>query len=312
MYAAEQKVFAAGTESFSVMRIAGEGVADALHSRFPEGRIRILCGPGGNGGDGFVAAARLKALGRDVDVFLLGDAGALKGDSARAASLWQGPVHPLAEAIDRPAAVTLDALFGGGLSRPLEGAAAELSRQAGEVVSVDVPSGLDGLTTRPIGPCFRADLTVTFAGYRPAHLLSPGRALCGEVMIHEIGVPLPLTVRTNEPAIWTDADVESEPARQMVCLTDAAFDERHAEEAQAAPNRIDAVQAVARKLDQLVVLAGSDIILADPDGRCVVDIEAMACPDIDLPSRLAAVTAQGELTFPAACAAVWQAHADRY
>ena len=203
MFAAEKRVIDAGTDSFELMLRAGRAVAGHLQARFPDGPVRVLCGPGGNGGDGFVAAQHLAALGRSVEVFLLGAPDALTGDAARARDEWQGSIKPLEAARDGAPGVTLDALFGGGLSRALDGVPAELAAATnGPVVSVDVPSGLDGHTARPLGPTFKADLTVSFAALRPAHILSPGRALCGEVEIAGIGVPVDRTVQLNAPALW--------------------------------------------------------------------------------------------------------------
>ena len=202
MTAAEQAVFAAGTDSFEVMTRAGTAVAEFLHARWPEGIVQVLCGPGGNGGDGFVAAARLSKLWRKVDVFCLVDIASLTGDAAKAAALWEGEVHPLEAAVQAPHAIVLDALFGGGLSRPLDGVAAELAQRGGRVVSVDVPSGIDGLTARPLGPCFRAEGTMTFAGLRPAHVLQPAAAYCGLVAAADIGVPVQVSAFENSPMLW--------------------------------------------------------------------------------------------------------------
>ncbi|WP_300379539.1 NAD(P)H-hydrate epimerase [Henriciella sp.] len=277
MYAAEQRVFDAGTPSFDVMRVAGEAVADRLHEAFPAGRIRVLCGPGGNGGDGFIAAHRLRELGRDVDVYLLGSPDKLKGDSARACSLWNGPVHGLDDAVGMAADITLDALFGGGLSRPLKGAAASLAEEPGTVVSVDVPSGIDGLTAKPIGPCFTADLTVTFAAFRPAHVLSPGRGHCGKVHVEDIGVPVSQQVRINHPSIWLDDEKASDTgpgasAPEMRFYGEDAFDQTFPGNMQDADNRIDAVMRAAKVAGGLIVLAAKETLIAEPDGRCVVDL----------------------------------------
>lgn len=202
MAAAEQAVFAAGTDSFEVMTRAGTAVAEFLHARWPEGIVQVLCGPGGNGGDGFVAAARLSRFWRKVEVFCSVETTFLTGDAAKAAALWDGEVHPLEAAVHAPHAVVLDALFGGGLSRPLDGVAAALAQRGGRVVSVDVPSGIDGLTARPLGPCFRAEGTMTFGGLRPAHVLQPGAAYCGLVGAADIGVPVQTSAFENSPALW--------------------------------------------------------------------------------------------------------------
>jgi len=202
MRLAEQAIFDAGTDSFTVMQRAGEAVAEFVHAHWPDGQIQVLCGPGGNGGDGFVAAAKLAKLWRKVEVFCALPVSELKGDVAKAAALWEGPVGTLEDALTAPHELVLDALYGGGLSRPLEGTAAALAARPARVVSVDVPSGVDGFTARPLGPCFRAEGTLTFAALRPAHVLLPGAAFCGAVMVADIGVPVQTQVMENSPLLW--------------------------------------------------------------------------------------------------------------
>lgn len=202
MRLAEQAVFDAGTSSFDVMQRAGEAVAEFVHAHWPDGDIQVLCGPGGNGGDGFIAAAGLAKRWRKVTVFCAVPVADLKGDAAKAAALWGGPVGTLEEALTAPHELVLDALYGGGLSRPLEGPAAALAARPGRVISVDVPSGIDGFTARPLGPCFRAEGTLTFAALRPAHVLLPGAAFCGAVMVADIGIPAATRAVENSPALW--------------------------------------------------------------------------------------------------------------
>ena len=202
MKSAEQAVFADGVDSFDVMFRAGQAVAQFLHANWPQGRVQVLCGPGGNGGDGFVAASELKRQWRDVEVFSVEPLETLKGDPARAAAEWTGPVRPLEEALTADHDIVLDGLFGGGLSRALEGAAAQLAERNSPVVSIDVPSGLDGLTGQPLGPCFKAMGTLTFAALRPAHILSPGLAYCGQVAVADIGVSFGSSVFENSPSLW--------------------------------------------------------------------------------------------------------------
>ena len=202
MRAAEEALFSKGTDSFELMQRAGNAVAEFVHAKWPEGRIQVLCGPGGNGGDGFIAAARLAKLWRKVDVFCLVDRNALTGDAARAAAEWEGEIQPLEMALEAPHDIVLDALFGGGLSRPLEGIPAKLAERGGRVVSIDVPSGIDGESARPLGPCFRAEGTITFAALRPAHVLVPGAPYCGGVFVADIGVPVQTKLLENSPLLW--------------------------------------------------------------------------------------------------------------
>ncbi|HET8611634.1 MAG TPA: NAD(P)H-hydrate epimerase, partial [Sphingomonas sp.] len=189
--AAEEAVFARGVSVAELMERAGRAVADTAWGRFGPLPALVLCGPGNNGGDGYVVARRLKERGVAVRVAASGDP---KSDAARAArAAWDGPVEPLAEA--EPAPLLIDALFGTGLSRPLDEAiAAPARRLAGAArrrVAVDLPSGLatdDGavLTALPA-----ADLTVALAALKRAHRLMPGMALCGETVVADIGLALP-------------------------------------------------------------------------------------------------------------------------
>ncbi len=180
MYAADAYAAAHGIPVPVLMENAGRAVADAICARWSPRPVAVLCGPGNNGGDGKVAARLLQERG------------------------WE-----LRERFD-DAALVVDALFGAGLSRPLEGEAARFARASKDitVVAVDVPSGLHGDTGRPLGEaCVEADLTVTFFAKKPAHVLMPGRALCGEVVVADIGIPdvaLPSPkVFENGPALWT-------------------------------------------------------------------------------------------------------------
>ena len=202
MRAAEEKLFSTGVDSFELMQRAGNAVAEFVHANWPEGRIQVLCGPGGNGGDGFVAAAALAKLWRDVDVYCLVPAEKLEGDSAKAAAEWGDDIKPLEAALDAPHDIVLDALFGGGLSRPLEGAAEKLAARGGRGISIDVPSGIHGELAKPLGASFRAEGTITFAALRPAHVLMPSAAYCGGVFVADIGVPVQTSLLENSPLLW--------------------------------------------------------------------------------------------------------------
>lgn len=216
MAAADAATIAAGTSGLVLMERAGKAVADAVARRVRPGmRVLVLCGPGKNGGDGFVAARILGERGFRPALALAGTREALGGDAAAAAERWPGPVEPLA-AID-PVSFDLivDALFGAGLSRPLDGAVAAMVERvnaAGRpVVAVDLPSGVSGDSGLTDGPAIRAVETVTFFRMKPGHLLQPARTLCGVVTLADIGIAPDLvfapgqlapSVFRNGPELW--------------------------------------------------------------------------------------------------------------
>jgi NAD(P)H-hydrate epimerase len=212
MTAADSFAVGHGVASLDLMEHAGRAVADAIAARWTPCKISVLCGPGNNGGDGYVAARFLVERGFDVWVETLVDRAALKGDAAAMAARWTGKTMTLAE--NNPEAdIYIDALFGAGLSRALEGQArriAELSvHNADRFIAVDVPSGLSGDTGKALGGvAVHAALTVTFFCKKPGHVLFPGRAMCGAVEVADIGIPLAALdaikpqMFENGPAVW--------------------------------------------------------------------------------------------------------------
>jgi ADP-dependent NAD(P)H-hydrate dehydratase / NAD(P)H-hydrate epimerase len=212
---ADRLAIAAGVPGLALMEAAGSAVAEAavgLAGR-PEGAAAaVVCGPGNNGGDGFVAARLLRGRGWGVRVGLLGDRSGLRGDAAEMAARWGGEIEVLTPATLEGADLIVDALFGAGLSRPLQGTAAEvvaaINAAAKPVLAVDVPSGLDGTTGRADGPVVQAARTVTFFRLKPGHLLLPGRILCGEVRLADIGIPARVLEEVgprafaNRPLLW--------------------------------------------------------------------------------------------------------------
>lgn len=192
MERADRLTIAAGTPGFALMLSAGQAVAEAAMDLVEEGPILVVAGSGNNGGDGFVAAAELAARGREVSVILLCERDSLHGDAASAAKGWKYPVLPFnPQAIGRPALI-IDALFGAGLDRPVEGAPFEMieaiNATGAPVLSVDLPSGINGTTGAVMGAAIRATETVTFFRKKPAHLLLPGRIHCGGVRVADIGI----------------------------------------------------------------------------------------------------------------------------
>jgi len=215
MAEADRLAISGGVPSLDLMERAGAAVADAVRLNYPHGPVLVLCGPGNNGGDGFVAARHLHEAGWPVQLVLLGSREALQGDAAIMAQRWKGEVLHPDQADIAKAAVIVDALFGAGLVRPVSGVAAKLIDAANAsgkpIVAVDLPSGLHGDDGQPRGATIRADRSVTFFRLKPGHLLLPGRVLCGAVALADIGIPAgvldgihPKQFR-NDPELWRKA-----------------------------------------------------------------------------------------------------------
>jgi ADP-dependent NAD(P)H-hydrate dehydratase / NAD(P)H-hydrate epimerase len=191
MYRADALAVEAGVPSLTLMENAGKAVAAEILRRFKKCRVAVICGPGNNGGDGFVVARLLRAKKWTVDVYLVGDTAGLKGDCALMAKRWKGPIESFQKFERRLGGpmIIVDAIYGAGLNRDFPGYLADGIHGAGmPVVSIDVPSGLDGLTGLPRHCSVKADLTVTFFRKKPAHVLYPGRAICGEILVADIGI----------------------------------------------------------------------------------------------------------------------------
>ena len=196
-----------GAPGPALMEAAGRAVARAVRARFRPCRTLVLCGPGNNGGDGYVAARLLAQEGWPVAVAALAPPRA-GSDAAGAGASWRGPHLPFAAAEAARAELVIDAVFGAGLARDVDGPAAEVLAAARRLVAVDVPSGIDGATGAVRGFAPRAALTVTFFRLKPGHLLLPGRSRCGEILLADIGLPARVleTVRptgfANIPGPW--------------------------------------------------------------------------------------------------------------
>lgn len=209
MAEADRQADARGVSFLALMENAGRAVAEeAARMVRPGSRIAVLCGPGNNGGDGFVAARLLRERGYDVRVSLLGARGDLKGDAAEVARRWPLVVRPASPDSLQSMSLVIDALFGAGLSRGLSGDAGELADAINDsglpVLSVDVPSGINGDTGTHEGAVVRATRTITFFRKKPAHLLLPGRQLCGQVIVADIGIPTSvLDDASNPPSTFT-------------------------------------------------------------------------------------------------------------
>ncbi len=215
---AEAAAFSAGMSSFSAMRRAGNSVAEAVLARWPRRRVDqvlVLCGPGNNGGDGFVAAARLREAGWPVTTACLTGVERLTGDAAQAAREWGAtpiPATPRLIADLTRRSLVIDALFGIGLTRALRDQTADIvaavNRSPARVVAADIPSGIDADSGQTLGAAIVADLTVTFGWPKRGHLLLPGRDHTGELLIASIGMgascleAIHPSCSVNSPEIW--------------------------------------------------------------------------------------------------------------
>jgi ADP-dependent NAD(P)H-hydrate dehydratase / NAD(P)H-hydrate epimerase len=213
MTEADRLTVAGGTPAIDLMRHAGAAVARETMMRWSPCPVTVLCGPGNNGGDGFVAATQLAQAGWPVRLGLLGTRAGLRGEAAYHATRWSGAVEPVHPRLIDGAALVIDALFGSGLSRPLGADVLPTLKVIAEcrlpVIAVDVPSGVGGDSGESWG-AIGAQCTVTFTRKKPGHVLLPGRSLCGTTVTADIGTPdevlerLGIDTWENEPALWRE------------------------------------------------------------------------------------------------------------
>lgn len=213
---ADQAAIDLGISGLSLMERAGRVVADTAARLAKNRPILVLCGPGNNGGDGYVAARYLKNRGHTVRLAALGDPSKLTGDAAVNFERWHGDTETLS--IDHLNAdadtIIIDALFGAGLTRPIDGVAAEILERATEMglisIAVDLPSGINGNTGAAQGAVLPATETITFFRKKPGHVLYPGRGVCGDITVVDIGIPANVMdqiapqCKENAPDDWID------------------------------------------------------------------------------------------------------------
>jgi ADP-dependent NAD(P)H-hydrate dehydratase / NAD(P)H-hydrate epimerase len=225
MRQADQLAIESGVLGIDLMENAGRLAFEAIEETFAKSRTLVLCGPGNNGGDGFVVARLLEAAGWDVAVSLLTAPNALKGDAQLAYEAWiasaKSPVlAPFGlESLDGHTLI-VDAVFGAGLARDVEGVVADIINEVAHrqipVASIDVPTGVDGNTGQVRGVSFKADLSITFFRKKPGHLLLPGRMLCGKIILVDIGIPSScleeMDLQTGENLLGQWLEVFCEPA----------------------------------------------------------------------------------------------------
>jgi ADP-dependent NAD(P)H-hydrate dehydratase / NAD(P)H-hydrate epimerase len=232
-----------GIAFLTLMENAGRAVSDAIVARFKKSHVAVICGPGNNGGDGFVVARLLAAKKWPVRVYLVGEHKALRGDAAVMAGKWKGKIGAFKDfeiflGGQSGPEIIVDAIYGAGLNRDFPQALADGIQRAGvPVVAIDVPSGVDGLTGQPRGCSVVADLTVTFCRKKSAHVLQPGRHLCGEIIVADIGISddvidsLPIRIyenakphvpdlrsdthkfRRGHAVVWSGAELQTGAAR---------------------------------------------------------------------------------------------------
>ncbi|MBU1296455.1 MAG: NAD(P)H-hydrate dehydratase [Gammaproteobacteria bacterium] len=209
---ADKSAVVAGVPVMDLMAAAGKAVADAVLELWSTCSVLVLCGPGNNGGDGFVVAKLLQAAGWPVRLAFMGSVEKLSPEAAYFFHAWQGEVEEYSVDLLDQTDLVIDAMFGAGLTRSLEGKARDMVDAMIEreipICAVDVPSGVDGTTGAALGKVAPAELTVTFFRKKPGHLLFPGRGLCGEVVVADIGIPvtvldeLNLQTWENSPELW--------------------------------------------------------------------------------------------------------------
>jgi len=217
MAEADRMAIAGGIAGIILMESAGRAVADRVAAHHPVGSsVTVVAGPGNNGGDGFVAGRLLAERGYSVRLLLVGPRERLKGDAALAAERFPGAVEVAApERLGvggEPADAIVDALFGAGLDRPIEGLArdmiAAMNAAGSRIYAVDLPSGINGTSGAVMGVAVEAAETITFFRRKPGHVLLPGRLHCGALAVADIGIPAATLASIkpqtflNEAALW--------------------------------------------------------------------------------------------------------------
>lgn len=213
MLRAEKITIDNGTPSLTLMENAGRGVTEEVVRRFPRGsKVLVMCGPGNNGGDGFVCARTLRERGYQVRLALLVKPEELPPEPREMARRWDESIEPLSPRALEGAEVLVDAIWGSGLRGPVNGVVGQIIETATErnlpVVAIDVPTGIDATYGNVHGIAFKAVSTVTFFRKKTGHMLLPGKRYCGDVRVADIGIPNSVLAEVapqtfvNEPDFW--------------------------------------------------------------------------------------------------------------
>jgi hydroxyethylthiazole kinase-like uncharacterized protein yjeF len=257
MRAAEDAVIAGGVSVETLMDRAGTAIAHAVRRLAGVNEVLILCGPGNNGGDGYVATRVLAEMGATVRVAALSEPKTNAAKSARAG--WFGPIETLAEA--KPAPILVDALFGTGLTRPLDvigtqtqstspaeagaqfgnaideppgspnwtpasagegaivGKLRTLATAANLTIAIDLPSGLATDTGKALSTPPVFDLTLVLGAVKPAHVLQPAARYCGHIRLLDISVPTTSQAEVlKTPSLPTPGPDSHKYTRGMVAI----------------------------------------------------------------------------------------------
>jgi hydroxyethylthiazole kinase-like uncharacterized protein yjeF len=209
---ADRQTIQKGVPEFALMQNAGQVVADYVQTYFEPCTVGVLCGPGNNGGDGFVVARLLREAGWSVKLTFQGQRDKLGGAAQQHFELWGADDSPVNEVLD-DAELLIDGLFGAGLDRNISGTFAELIKRMNRthkpIVAIDVPSGIDGATGEVRGVAVRAVASVSFFRLKPGHFLLPGKNYCGQVHLGQIGIldsvlpKIGSQLWYNGPTLWT-------------------------------------------------------------------------------------------------------------
>ncbi|MDC0073366.1 NAD(P)H-hydrate epimerase [Alphaproteobacteria bacterium] len=209
----EQDAISKGHSSYDLMEKAGSSVADLVRVNFSNNHTLVLCGPGNNGGDGFVIARYLKLSGWNVKLGCLVDTNNLKTDeSKKMANLWGDKVYEINENLFRGVELVIDSMYGTGLKRNLNEPLKKIIQIVNSLnipkVAVDIPSGINGDNGQIMGAAIKSDICIAFSSKRIGHAIQPGREYCGKVIVTDIGIPknsfakVKAKVFENHPNLW--------------------------------------------------------------------------------------------------------------